>query len=91
MADPADRWGTLLGLEMQEVGPERVVATLEVDERHHQPYGIAHGGVYCSLVEGVASYGAGQSALARGLTDFGTWSHVRPAWACCCGVQVPCV
>jgi len=52
---------------MLEVGPERVLARIEIDERHHQPYGIAHGGVYASIVEGVASYGAGRSALARGL------------------------
>lgn len=52
---------------MIEVSRERVVARLVVEEKHHQPYGIAHGGVYCSIVEGVASYGAGQSALARGL------------------------
>jgi 1,4-dihydroxy-2-naphthoyl-CoA hydrolase len=62
-----DRWGRVLGLEMLEVGPERVRARLEVGPQHHQPYGIAHGGVYCSSVEGVASYGAGVAARARGL------------------------
>jgi uncharacterized protein (TIGR00369 family) len=62
-----DRWGKLLGLDVFEAGPDRVRARIVIDERHHQPYGIAHGGVYCSIVEGVASYGAGQSALARGL------------------------
>lgn len=67
MAVPEDRWGTLLGLDVTEATPERVVAHIEIDERHHQPYGIAHGGVYCSIVEGVASYGAGQAAMARGI------------------------
>jgi 1,4-dihydroxy-2-naphthoyl-CoA hydrolase len=62
-----DRWGRRLGLEFLEVGPDRVVARLEVKPHHHQPYGICHGGVYCSIVEGVASYGAGRSAQARGL------------------------
>jgi len=52
---------------MLEVSPERVCARLEIEARHHQPYGIAHGGVYSSIVEGVASYGAGLSARARGL------------------------
>jgi uncharacterized protein (TIGR00369 family) len=65
-ANEADHWGRVLGLEMLEVGPERVVARLEVRPQHHQPYGICHGGVYCSIVEGVASYGAGQSARASG-------------------------
>jgi len=61
-----DRWGNLLGLEMVEVTPERVVARLEPDPRHHQPYGILHGGVYCSIVEDVASHGAGAAAMERG-------------------------
>jgi uncharacterized protein (TIGR00369 family) len=61
-----DRWGHQLGLEMLEVTPERVVARLEPDSRHHQPYGILHGGVYCSIVEDVASHGAGAAAMQRG-------------------------
>jgi uncharacterized protein (TIGR00369 family) len=61
-----DAWGRLLGLEMLEVTPERVRARLEAGPRHHQPYGILHGGVWCSIVEGVASYGAGLAAAARG-------------------------
>ncbi len=67
MAAEGDRWGELLGLEVLEASPERVRARIVIDERHQQPYGIAHGGVYCSIVEGVASYGAGQAAQARGI------------------------
>jgi uncharacterized protein (TIGR00369 family) len=52
---------------MLEAGPERVLARLEAGPQHHQPYGILHGGVYCSIVEGVASYGAGINARANGL------------------------
>ncbi len=62
----ADAWGAVVGLEILEVSPERVRARLLADPKHHQPYGILHGGVYCSIVEGVASYGAGQVARARG-------------------------
>jgi len=61
-----DHWGRQLGLEMIEVTPGRVVARLEPDSRHHQPYGILHGGVYCSIVEDVASHGAGVAAMERG-------------------------
>jgi 1,4-dihydroxy-2-naphthoyl-CoA hydrolase len=61
-----DAWGRLLGLEMVEVGPELVRARLDAGPRHHQPYGVLHGGVYCSIVEAVASYGAGVSAMSRG-------------------------
>jgi uncharacterized protein (TIGR00369 family) len=61
-----NRFGELIGLEMLETGPERVRARIEIGERHHQPYGIAHGGVYCAIVEDVASHGAGLAAHARG-------------------------
>ena len=62
----ADAWGRTLGLEMLEVTPERVRARLVAGPQHHQPYGVLHGGVYCSIVEAVASYGAGHRALALG-------------------------
>ena len=61
-----DAWGEVLGMEVVEHTAERVVARIEANPRHHQPYGIMHGGVYCSIVEGVASYGAGMLARERG-------------------------
>ena len=64
----ADAWGQTLGIEFLEVTPERVRARLDAGPRHHQPYGVLHGGVYCSIVEAVASYGAGHRALALGQT-----------------------
>ena len=48
----------LLGFSLTEAGPDRVVASWTVDARHLQPYGIVHGGVYCSAVEATASIGA---------------------------------
>ena len=47
-----------LGLRLDEVGPDRVVMSWTVSEQHLQPYGIVHGGVYCSVVESSASVGA---------------------------------
>ncbi|WP_375492547.1 PaaI family thioesterase [uncultured Jatrophihabitans sp.] len=47
-----------LGIAYDEVGPDRVVASWTVDERHLQPFGLVHGGVYCSVVESTASFGA---------------------------------
>jgi len=61
-----DRFTEALGLELTLVTAERVEARLDADERHQQPYGILHGGVYCSVVEAVASHGAGRAALAMG-------------------------
>ena len=48
----------VLGLRLDEVGPDRVVMSWTVGEQHLQPYGIVHGGVYCSVVESSASIGA---------------------------------
>jgi uncharacterized protein (TIGR00369 family) len=64
----ADRWGRHLGLEFVEVTEAGVRATLEAGSRHQQPMGILHGGVWCSIVETAASYGAGFLALSRGAT-----------------------
>jgi uncharacterized protein (TIGR00369 family) len=61
-----DGWSKQVGLEYTEIGPDRVVARLQAQPKHHQPYGILHGGVYCSIVEGVASVGAGHLARANG-------------------------
>jgi 1,4-dihydroxy-2-naphthoyl-CoA hydrolase len=65
-ASPGDAWTRTLGLRFVEVTPERVLAYLDAGPQHHQPYGVLHGGVYCSIVEAVASYGAGNAALASG-------------------------
>ena len=61
-----DAWGEQVGLDVLELGVDRVVARIDAHPRHHQPYGILHGGVYCSIVEGVASYGAGTLARSKG-------------------------
>ncbi len=50
-----------LGIVVEEATPDRVVLTLVVDERVHQPTGILHGGVSALLAESAASFGAGLS------------------------------
>jgi uncharacterized protein (TIGR00369 family) len=47
-----------LGIEVVELTAGRVVATMPVDERTHQPYGILHGGASVALAETVASLGS---------------------------------
>jgi 1,4-dihydroxy-2-naphthoyl-CoA hydrolase len=47
-----------LGFKLDEAGPDRVVMSWTVGPQHLQPYGIVHGGVYCSVVEASASIGA---------------------------------
>jgi uncharacterized protein (TIGR00369 family) len=48
----------LLGIEIVEMTPQRIVATMPVDERTRQPFGILHGGASVALAETVASLGA---------------------------------
>jgi uncharacterized protein (TIGR00369 family) len=44
-----------LGLEYLELTPDGGRARLEIKDKLLQPWGIVHGGVYCSIVEGLAS------------------------------------
>ncbi|ACY21977.1 thioesterase superfamily protein [Gordonia bronchialis DSM 43247] len=46
---------SVLGLTPIEVGADGLVASLEIADKHHQPFGIVHGGVYCAVAESVAS------------------------------------
>ena len=61
-----DSWGAALGIEILEVTDDLVRARVEAGPQHQQPYGILHGGVYASIVEGAASVGAGMLAQSRG-------------------------
>ena len=47
-----------LGVDFVEVSGDKVVATWVARPALHQPYGIVHGGVHCSVVETLASVGA---------------------------------
>jgi uncharacterized protein (TIGR00369 family) len=47
-----------LGIRFVELTPERVVATMPVEPRTHQPFGLLHGGASVALAETVASVGA---------------------------------
>jgi 1,4-dihydroxy-2-naphthoyl-CoA hydrolase len=44
-----------LGIDIVELTAERVVATMPVDHRTQQPYGLLHGGASVALAETVAS------------------------------------
>jgi 1,4-dihydroxy-2-naphthoyl-CoA hydrolase len=47
----------VLGLRLTDVGPDRVAGSFAVEPHLHQPHGILHGGVLCSVVESAASIG----------------------------------
>jgi uncharacterized protein (TIGR00369 family) len=59
--------GRLLGFALKAIEPGRAVFELEADERHHNPMGTLHGGVYCDLAD--AAMGCACAAmLAEGET-----------------------
>ena len=47
-----------IGIDIIEVSPDKVVATMPVDERTRQPFGLLHGGASAALAETVASIAA---------------------------------
>jgi len=55
-----------LGMELLEVGDGRVVATMPVDHRTHQPLGLLHGGASVALAETVASVGGWKLVAEQG-------------------------
>ncbi len=56
----------LLGLNFEEMGPDRVVAFFETGDDLHQPWGLVHGGVFTAVIETVATTGAYQAVKDRG-------------------------
>ncbi|NUS42936.1 MAG: PaaI family thioesterase [Mycobacteriaceae bacterium] len=66
-----------IGLNYTYVTADRVAAEFTVGPDHHQPFGIVHGGVYCAVVETLASVAAsywfgkqGQVVGVNNNTDF---------------------
>ena len=77
MPDLRGSFVEFLGLELTETTPDRVSATWAVRPDLHQPFGILHGGVHCSVVETLASIGGalwmgerGQVVGVNNSTDF---------------------
>jgi uncharacterized protein (TIGR00369 family) len=64
----ATGWVQYLGLEIVEASGDAMTVRWTVTPDHHQPYGIVHGGVYCTVIETVASLAGG--------TWFGDRGHV---------------
>lgn len=67
-ASTTSGFDTTLGLELVSATGDEVVGRLPVAPHLQQPYGIVHGGVYCSVVETTASVG--------GAVWFGDRGHV---------------
>ena len=60
-----------LGLVFTHASPDELVCEVPVTPHLAQPYGLVHGGVYCSIVETLASVGAAMFAYPKGQTTVG--------------------
>jgi 1,4-dihydroxy-2-naphthoyl-CoA hydrolase len=54
-------------IELTDASPDRAEGRIAIEDIHHQPYGVVHGGVYSTLVETLASTGAASWAMAQGM------------------------
>ncbi|MEX1176852.1 MAG: PaaI family thioesterase [Nitriliruptor sp.] len=57
---------TAIGLVWDTFASDRITAHVDCGPAHHQPYGIVHGGVWCSVVETVASIAGALRVASRG-------------------------
>jgi uncharacterized protein (TIGR00369 family) len=46
----------LLGFVIKSIEPGRAVFEMETDERHHNPMGTLHGGIYCDLADATMGF-----------------------------------
>ena len=90
MADPSPRLNApiagfdgLYDLRLQHVSGDEVRASIDIDERHLQPFGIVHGGVYAAAAESMASMGTwegtGREKFVAGLSN--VTNFLRPVSA----------
>ena len=64
--------GKLIGFVLKEIEPGRAVFQMDADERHHNPMGTLHGGVYCDLADAAMGY-----AYAATLTEGESFTTVE--------------
>jgi 1,4-dihydroxy-2-naphthoyl-CoA hydrolase len=72
---------SVMGIELSEATKDRVVATMPITSRHHQPMGYLHGGVSVLLAESVASWGSMLNIDTDRQVAFGleiNANHLRP-------------
>ncbi|GEO25665.1 esterase [Alicyclobacillus acidoterrestris] len=71
-----------LGMQVVEATPDKVVMTMPVDSRTHQPMGLLHGGASVALAESAASLGSLLNVNTDKLTAVGleiNANHIRSA------------
>jgi uncharacterized protein (TIGR00369 family) len=61
----------LLEIAFDECGPTRVTGSIAADQRHHQPWGLIHGGLYTTAIESFATTGAFEAVKDQGMQAVG--------------------
>jgi uncharacterized protein (TIGR00369 family) len=55
------------GIELTDASADFCTGKIVINENHHQPYGVVHGGVHCTLIETLASTGGALWAIENGM------------------------
>ena len=63
---PASAFVAASGFRVTEISGSRVAGSVEVGPSQHTPWGVVHGGLYCTVVESAASIGASAAVSDRG-------------------------
>ncbi|MGB3304142.1 PaaI family thioesterase [Gordonia sp. (in: high G+C Gram-positive bacteria)] len=66
MPGPTSAFMEASGLVVTEASGSRVAGYVDLDERHHTPFGVVHGGLYATLVESAGSIGGSAAVADRG-------------------------
>ena len=59
-------WVKAMGIVVTRATADEVACEWTVEDKHHQAYGIVHGGVHAGVIETLASIGAALVAMPRG-------------------------
>jgi len=59
------RFSAASGFEPVEISGTRVTGFVELGPDQHTPWGVVHGGVYCTVIESAASIGASAAVADR--------------------------
>ncbi len=68
-------WNRMMDVSFVRASDSEVVIEMAISEKHLQPMGIVHGGVYAGLVETVCSVGGFLAANKLGLLVVGVDNH----------------
>ena len=78
---PEEHFDSVYGLQVVDASPKSVTAVVPVGPKVQQPFGIVHGGVYCSIAESLASIGTWLGVRDEGMIAMGVsnqTSFLRP-------------